>query len=72
VAWHHLDLDRQLWVIPPEHSRNGKPHTVHLSDEAMRLLREVPRTGTLVFSSNGTTPFQGYSKAKSVSTKRPG
>jgi integrase len=64
MAWHHLDLDRHLWVIPPEHSKNGKPHTVHLSDQALRLLREVPRTGSLVFSLDGTTQFQGYSKAK--------
>ena len=64
MAWHHLDLDRRLWVIPPEHSKNGKPHTVHLSDEAIDLLREVPRSGALVFSLDGATQFQGYSKAK--------
>src|SRR5918994_4572478 len=45
MAWHHVDLDRHLWVIPPEHSKNGKPHSVHLSDQAMSVLREVPRTG---------------------------
>jgi integrase len=64
MAWHHLDLDRRVWIIPAEHSKNGKPHTVHLSDQTIHLLRKVPRTGMLVFSLNGTTPFQGYSKAK--------
>jgi integrase len=64
MAWDHVDLDHYLWVIPPEHSKNGKPHIVHLSDQAMSVLREVPRTGTLVFSLDGATPFQGYSKAK--------
>jgi integrase len=64
MAWHHVDIDRHLWVIPPEHSKNGKPHIVHLSDQAIFVLRHVPRTGTLVFSLDGTTPFQGYSKAK--------
>ena len=64
MAWHHVDLDRHLWLIPPEHSKNGKPHIVHLSDQALCVLREVPRTGTLVFSFDGTTQFQGYSKAK--------
>jgi integrase len=64
MAWHHVDLNRHLWVIPPEHSKNGKPHIVHLSNEAICVLREVPRTGALVFSLDGKRPFQGYSKAK--------
>ena len=64
MAWHHIDLDRHLWLIPPEHSKNGKPHTVHLSPQALSILQGVPRTGTLVFSFDGTTQFQGFSKAK--------
>jgi integrase len=64
MAWDHVDLDRHLWVIPPEHSKNGKPHSIHLSDQAMSVLRTVPRTGQLIFALNGNTPFQGYSKAK--------
>jgi integrase len=35
-AWHHVDLDRHLWVIPPENAKNGKPHIVHLSEPALR------------------------------------
>ena len=64
MAWHHVDLDRHLWVIPPEHSKNGKPHIVHLSDQATCVLRKIPRTGALVFSIDGKRLFQGYSKAK--------
>ena len=64
MAWHHIDLDRHLWLIPPEHSKNGKPHIVHLSPQALSILQGVPRTGALVFSFDGTTQFQGYSKAK--------
>src|SRR3712207_7212866 len=52
------------------HSKNGKPHIVHLSDQAVCVLREVPRTGTLVFSLDGTTRFQGYSKAKDRKSTR--
>jgi integrase len=64
MAWHHVDLDRHRWVIPPEHSKNGKPHIVHLSDQAICVLRDIPRTGALVFSLDGKRPFQGHSKAK--------
>ena len=64
MAWDHVDLDRHLWVIPPEHSKNGKPHSIHLSDQALSVLQEVPRNGQLIFALNGNTRFQGKSKAK--------
>jgi integrase len=64
MAWDHVDLDRRLWAIPHEHSKNRKPHIVHLSDEAVSLLQQVPRTGKLIFTTGGETLFQGYSKAK--------
>jgi integrase len=64
MAWTDLDLENGLWVVPGEHAKNGKPHTVHLSHPALELLSQIPQTGDLVFSSNGTTLFQGYSKAK--------
>lgn len=64
MAWAHVDLDKGLWIVPGEHAKNGKPHIVHLSPQALSLLKHTPRTGHLVFSSDGTTQFQGYSKAK--------
>jgi integrase len=64
MAWEHLDLARGVWVIPGEHAKNGKPHPVHLSPPALTLLKSLPRTGELVFSTDGKPPFQGYSKAK--------
>jgi hypothetical protein len=64
MAWEHVDLNRSVWLIPSEHSKNGKPHIVHLSDEAVSLLGKVPRAGKLVFSLDGVRAFQGYSKAK--------
>lgn len=33
--WEHVDLDRGVWWIPPENSKNGKAHTVYLSDFAL-------------------------------------
>ncbi len=64
MAWVDLDLEKGLWVVSGEHAKNGKPHTVHLSDPALELLAQIPQTGNLVFSGDGTTLFQGYSKAK--------
>jgi integrase len=32
ARWEHLDLEARRWRIPPEHSKNQREHTVHLSD----------------------------------------
>lgn len=34
AKWEHLDLESGLWKIPSENSKNGKPHTIYLSDFA--------------------------------------
>jgi integrase len=31
AQWKHLDLEAKTWSIPPENSKNGKPHTIYLS-----------------------------------------
>jgi integrase len=36
-----IDLDAGTWTIPAEHSKNGKPHTVYLSEFAMRHMRSL-------------------------------
>ena len=64
MGWEHLDLRRKIWVIPGEHAKNGKPHLVQLSRPVLSILDTVPKTGDLVFSGDGKTVFQGYSKAK--------
>jgi integrase len=64
MRWDHLDPTGCLWVVPGEHAKNGKPHTVHLGPQSRELLNTISRTGDLVFSVDGRTVFQGYSKAK--------
>lgn len=34
ARWDDIDLAKRLWRIPAENSKNGKPHTIHLSDFA--------------------------------------
>ncbi len=64
LTWDQLDLEQAVWVMPPEHAKNGKPHIVHLSEPVLQLIGSTPNLGELVFSGDGTTLFQGYSKAK--------
>jgi integrase len=78
MSWSELDLAARTWTIPAARSKNNKPHIIHLSDVAMAVFDRVPRIETqsadgphdpadaepLVFSTNGKTPFQGFSNAK--------
>jgi integrase len=64
LTWNQVDVQQSLWALPGEHAKNGKPHIVHLSEPAIRLIKEAPCHGEFVFSTDGTTVFQGYSKAK--------
>ena len=53
------------WIIPAEVVKTGRQHVVFLSDELEAVLRSVPRTGgAYVFSTDGKTYLQGYSKLK--------
>lgn len=35
TRWEHVDFEKRTWWIPPETSKNGKAHTVYLSDFAL-------------------------------------
>ena len=64
MAWDELDLDNNQWGIPSPRTKNEKPHTVHLSEQAAAVVTEVKNIGPFVFTSNGKTPFSGFSKSK--------
>ena len=64
AEWSEIDLPGRLWTVPRERSKTDSAHLVPLSDAAADLLSELPRVGTqLVFTTNGTAPFSGVSKA---------
>ena len=41
VRWEHVNFDRRTWWIPPENSKNGKAHTVFLSDFALAQFQKL-------------------------------
>jgi integrase len=66
AGWREFDLERGLWSIPRERAKNGSGHMVPLAPAAVELIRNLPRIGAsphLLFTTNGTTPFSGVSKA---------
>ena len=53
-TWPEFDLDAGLWDVPKERMKNGKPHRVFLSTQAVELLRQVQQLtghGSYVFPS---------------------
>ena len=64
MVWGELDLDRALWSLPGERTKNGRPHEVPLAAPVVALLAARKIHGrTKVFGSR-SGPFSGFSKAK--------
>jgi integrase len=63
-TWDEFDLDQRIWTLPKVRTKNAKEHTVHLSAQAIAVLKRMKKQGPLVFSVHGSTPFQRFSLAK--------
>lgn len=74
ARWEHVDFDESTWVIPAEHSKNGKPHLVHLSRFAHSLLNELFEiTGDSLYlypAARGTGHTNTQTITKSVSDRQ--
>lgn len=69
MDWRELNRARAVWSLPAERAKNGKAASIHLSKamiaelDAVAAAEKWPRRG-LVFSTTGSTPVSGYSRAK--------
>jgi integrase len=67
MAWAELkdlETEQAIWAFPKERTKNARAHLVPLAAAVRRILLRMPRTGSLVFTTTGTTPISGFSKAK--------
>ena len=64
VTSDEFEIERRIWTLPKSRTKNGKPHIVHLSNEAIIVLSRANKIGSFVFSLYGTKSFQGFSQAK--------
>jgi integrase len=64
VTSDEFDIEQRIWTLPKSRTKNGKPHIVHLSNEAIIVLNKANRIRTFVFSLDGAKPFQDFSRAK--------
>lgn len=65
LRWEEIDLERRVWTLPAERSKNRRSHVVPLSRQAVDILQSLPRfEGSEFAFSPGKTPPSGFSKAK--------
>lgn len=66
-----IDFDRRLWSLPAARAKNALPHLVPLSSSVLDIVTrqqaervELEQPCPWVFTSNGETPFSGWSQSK--------
>lgn len=58
AQWSHLDLTANTWTIPAENAKNGKKHTVYLSDFAasqFKFIQSIQQASQWVFPNSRAT-----------------
>jgi integrase len=62
IRWDHIDWQRRLIRLPDR--KTNEPRTIHLSDAAIEVLRNVPHVGPYVIAGRKYgSPFQSLSRA---------
>jgi integrase len=65
AQWSEIDIESRLWALPRERVKNNKRHEVPLSDQAIAVIRQVPRVSDrFVFSTNGSVAASNFGKNK--------
>lgn len=59
AEWTEIDLDKALWIIPAEHTKARQEHRVPLQQQAIKLLKSLPKLAgsNLIFPSQKGTPL---------------
>ncbi len=71
MLWSELDIEKHMWSLPSDRTKNKLPHDVPLSDASLAILqnRTKKENRDLVFGA-GEGPFQGWSNAKTKLDER--
>lgn len=71
MRWSEVDLEKALWTIPSERTKNSKAHEVPLSAQALSILQSQTRCNCrdLIFGQ-GKGGFSGWSKSKKRQDER--
>ncbi|SHG68623.1 tyrosine-type recombinase/integrase [Marivita hallyeonensis] len=66
MRWSEIDLEKRLWTLPSQRAKNGRQHTVPITDAMLDVLRRVPRFlgSDYVFTTTGKSPVSGFGRVK--------
>jgi integrase len=70
LSWREVDLDKAIITLPPDRTKNHRPHVVPLSAPALEILKgRVREERELVFGT-GVRGFSNFSKSKRLLDER--
>ena len=64
MTWDELDLTAGVWTLSASRAKNRREHSVPLSDQAVEILKSLPRGSNFVFSANGKGPINDFARVK--------
>ncbi len=66
MRWSELDLEKRLWTLPSQRAKNGRQHTVPITNAMLDVLCRVPRFlgSDYVFTTTGKSPVSGFGRLK--------
>ncbi|GAB5380484.1 MAG: integrase domain-containing protein [Aliiglaciecola sp.] len=75
AKWEEIDLEKQVWVIPAERMKMGRPHTIPLTPQTLSLLELLkPISGhrTYLFPSHRNAHSHANTQSANMALKRIG
>lgn len=68
MTWSEIDIDNAVWTLPGNRVRGkvSKDHMVPLCDEAIRIIKTLPRIGDYVFTATGKKGISDTSVKKVI------
>lgn len=66
MRWSELDVEERLWTLPSRRAKNGRQHTVPITDDMLDVLQHLPRFlgSDYVFTTTGRSPVSGFGRLK--------
>jgi integrase len=64
LSWQEADLDKAIITLPPERTKNHRPHVIPLSAPALEILKGRARNERELVFGTGVLGFSNFSKSK--------
>ncbi|NKX47759.1 tyrosine-type recombinase/integrase [Rhodobacteraceae bacterium R_SAG8] len=66
MRWSELNFESRLWPLPSKRAKNGRQHTIPITDAMLNVLSRVPRFfgSDYVFTTTGKSPVSGFGRLK--------